>query len=181
MRILFFSLISLMIALTVSPALAADSFSSPNKNSVNVPTLVQAVPEEFPVMTPQAMVEILVGAAEESKVLPNRVMMKYRGIELTCIYDPTHDRMRIITPIAARGNITAEQFERAMEANFHTALDARYALNQGILFAAYIHPLSPLTRGQVKNALDQTATLAATFGKEYTSGFLTYRGRGNPL
>jgi hypothetical protein len=133
------------------------------------------------VMTSQKMVKILIAAADESKALPHMVMLKYKGIELRCIYDVQHDRMRIITPIAARGNITKDQLEKAMEANFHTALDARYALNKGILYAAFIHPLSALTKMQLESALEQTATLAATFGKEYSSGSLTFRGGGQPL
>ena len=67
------------------------------------------------------------------------------------------------------------------EANFHTALDARYAFNKGILYAAYIHPLSTLTKAQLESALEQTATLAATFGKEYSSGSLIFKGSGQSL
>lgn len=133
------------------------------------------------VMTSQEMVKILIAAADESKALPHMVMLKYRDVELRCIYDEQHDRMRIITPVAVRGDITRDQFEKAMEANFSAAMDARYALNQGILYAAFIHPLSPLTKAQLESALYQTATLATTFGKEYTSGFLTFRGGGKPL
>jgi|TARA_B110000438_G_C15688681_1_gene595758 hypothetical protein len=48
--------------------------------------------------------------------------------------------MRIIASVEARDNITSAQFEKAMEANFHTALDARCALNKGVLYAAFIHP-----------------------------------------
>ena len=181
MRYIFILSIIIITVCTGSPLIAADLFSQQHNITKNDSTPDLITLQEDQAMTAQEMVEILVATTEESKVLPNRVMMVYRGIELTCIYDETHDRMRIIAPIAARGDITPEQFENAMEANFHTALDARYALNQGVLFAAYIHPLSLLTRGQIENALDQTATLAATFGKEYTSGFLTYRGGGNPL
>lgn len=181
MRAFFFLFIFLTGFGAGSTLLAADSFSTQDAITKNDPLPKRITLQEDQAMTPQELVEILVATAEESKVLPNRIMMKYKGIELTCIYDETHDRMRIIAPIAARSDITPKQFENAMEANFHTALDARYALNQGILFAAYIHPLSLLTRGQVENALDQTSNLAATFGKEYSSGFLTYRGSSNPL
>ncbi len=33
-----------------------------------------------------------------------------------------------------------------MIANFHTALDARYAISDGVIYAAFIHPLSSLAR-----------------------------------
>jgi hypothetical protein len=119
------------------------------------------------VMTSEELVKILVAASDESREARSMVQLKYKGIELLCIYDVKHDRMRIIASVAARGDITTEQFEKAMEANFHTALDARYALNKGILYAAFIHPLSTLTKVQIQSALIQTATLAATFGKQY--------------
>ena len=161
--------------------MAADSMSPQPAITNNDPATDLKTLQPQEVMTSQKMVKILIAAADESKALPHMVLLKYRGIELTCIYDVQHDRMRIITPVAARGNITEDQLEKAMEANFHTALDARYALNKGILYAAFIHPLSALTKGQLESALEQTATLAATFGKEYSSGNLIFRGGGQPL
>jgi len=161
--------------------MAGDSMSPRPTININDPATDLKTLQQREVMTPQKMVKILMAAADESKALPHMVLLKYRGIELTCIYDVQHDRMRIITPIAARGNITNDQLGKAMEANFHTALDARYALNKGILYAAFIHPLSPLTKTQLENALEQTATLAATFGKEYSSGSLIFKGGGQPL
>lgn len=165
----------------MSPLKAADSMSMKPAITKNDPALDLETSQKRPVMTSQKMVEILIAAADESKALPHLVMLKYRGVELQCIYDEQHDRMRIIASVAARGNITSDQFEKSMQANFHTALDARYALNKGILYAAFIHPLSSLTKVQVESALYQTATLAATFGKEYTSGFLTFRDGSKAL
>ncbi len=181
MRALIIFAIIVFAGSAVPQIMAADSSSdkpsiTKNDSDPALPTL-----PEHDVMTSQEMVNILITVADESKALPHAVLLKYKGIELRCIYDEKHDRMRIIAPVAARGNITDEQFEKAMEANFHTALDARYALNKGILYAAFIHPLSPLTKGQLESALVQTATLAATFGKDYSSGFLTFRGGGKPL
>jgi len=75
-----------------------------------------AAPERA-VMTSQRMVEILMAAADESQAAPNRVLLKYKGIELQCIYDERHDRMRILAPVAARVNISSAQFEKAMMAN----------------------------------------------------------------
>ena len=181
MRGLFVLSIVLITCSSVSLLKAADSISL--KPAITKSGLVseQKTLQKRQVMTSQEMVKILIETADESKVLPHMVMLKYREVELQCFYDEKHDRMRIIASIAASGNITSEQFEKAMEANFHTALDARYALNKGILYAAFIHPLSPLTKAQVENALHQTATLAITFGKEYTSGLLTFHGGGKPL
>lgn len=181
MRALFILSIVLITGSAVSPLKAADSMSMKPAVTKNDLAPDLKTPQKLQVMTGQKMVKILIAVADESKVLPHRVLLKYRGVELQCIYDEQHDRMRIIASVAARGNITSDQFEKAMQANFHTALDARYALNKGILYAAFIHPLSPLTKAQLESALYQTASLAVTFGKEYTSGFLTFSDGGKPL
>ncbi|MBT3923666.1 MAG: hypothetical protein HOK41_07215 [Nitrospina sp.] len=181
MRALIILSIVLILDSAVSPLMAADSMSvKPAITEDESASNQEAFPNRQP-MTPHQMVNILIAVADESKAAPGMVLLKFKGVELTCVYDEQHDRMRIIVPIAAQGNITSDQFEKAMNANFHTALDARYALNKGILYAAFIHPLSPLTKAQLESAFYQTATLAVTFGKEYTSGSLTYRGGGKPL
>ena len=64
-----------------------------------------------------------------------------------------------------------------MAANFHTALDGRYATSEGVLYAAFIHPLSPLTEEELASALRQVAALARNFGTTYSSDALLYGGR----
>ena len=75
-----------------------------------------------------------------------------------CLTDQLHNRMRIISPIAEMGEVTDEQLLRCMEANFHSALDARYAISDGILWAAFIHPLQELTKDQVISAISQAVS-----------------------
>lgn len=65
---------------------------------------------------------------------------------------------------------------RVLEANFHSALDARYATSDGVLYAAFIHPLSPLTEAEVRSAVAQVASLVRSFGTTYSSGELAYGG-----
>jgi len=84
--------------------------------------------------------------------------------------------MRIIAPITEYSKLTAEQKDTVMEANFHKTLDARYASSNGILYSAYIHPMSALSETQIGDALEQVATLAATFGTTYSSGELSFGG-----
>lgn len=181
MRTLFILSIVLIFGSVGSSLMAEDSAPPQGAITKDDPASKVEPLELSSFMTSQEMVKILIAAADESKAVPNMVQLKYKRIELLCIYDESHDRMRIIASIGARGDITDEQFEKAMAANFHTALDARYALNKGILYAAFIHPLSALTKAQVESGLIQTATLAATFGKQYSSGKLTFGGVGQPL
>ncbi len=96
------------------------------------------------------------------------------GAELVCITDESHDRMRIVTPVIEAAKLTADQKERILEANFHSALDARYAVHRGVLYSAFIHPLSPLTADQIRSAIAQVVTLAGTFGTSYTSSDLSF-------
>ena len=94
-----------------------------------------------------------------------------------CLTDQLHNRMRIISPIAEMGEVTDEQLLRCMEANFHSALDARYAISDGVLWAAFIHPLQELTKDQVISAITQVYSTVQTFGTYYSSGELSFPTR----
>ena len=98
------------------------------------------------------------------------------GVRMVCVMDPSHDRMRIVAPVAKLSTVTPEQKEKILEANFHSALDARYAASGGILWSAFIHPLSPLQESEVPSALQQVAQLVHTFGTTYTSSDLVFGG-----
>jgi len=62
-----------------------------------------------------------------------------------------------------------------MEANFHTALDSKYAISNNILWSAFIHPLKELTERQLIDAVSQVYSAARTFGSSYSSGALSFR------
>jgi len=98
------------------------------------------------------------------------------GVRPTVIADAKHDRMRILVAVARADTLSPAALVRIMQANFDTALDARYAIAKDIVWAAYIHPLSPLRAKQFVSALGQTVTLAKTFGTTFTSGGLTFGG-----
>ncbi len=49
------------------------------------------------------------------------------GIPVMILTDESHNRMRVIAPIAKRDQVSDAILERMLEANFATALDARYA------------------------------------------------------
>ena len=69
-----------------------------------------------------------------------------------------------------------DELMRLMQANFDTALDARYAVANGRLWGTFIHPLSPLEREQFISALIQTVNLARTYGTLYSGGAQTFGG-----
>ncbi len=92
------------------------------------------------------------------------------------ITDVKANRMRIMVPVRKAAKLTAKQLKRIAQANFDTALDARYAIARNLLWAVYIHPLSELHQRQFIKGIGQTVNLALTFGNTYNSGLLTYQG-----
>lgn len=95
---------------------------------------------------------------------------------LVVVTDAQAGRMRVMSPIAPAAQLDREQLYRLMQANFETALDARYSIANGLVWSAFIHPLAPLSADQVISAIAQTITLADTYGTTFTSGALSYGG-----
>lgn len=100
-------------------------------------------------------------------------------IGFICMADEHHNRMRIISPVMRVEDIGQEEIMRCMEANFHTALDAKYAVSDGALWSAFIHPLRELTEAQVMDAISQVHSCVKTFGSTYSSGDLIFPKRDN--
>ncbi|MEM8500225.1 MAG: hypothetical protein AAF542_19575 [Pseudomonadota bacterium] len=98
------------------------------------------------------------------------------GFFAMVITDENADRMRIIVQIPDTEALDAALLLRLMQANFDSALDARYAIANGSLWSTFIHPLSPLEDTEFASGLAQAITLAATFGGSYSSGALLYQG-----
>ena len=143
--------------------------------SFGVPIAASAekpLPKETHPMTQERMEAFVRTLAPVAEGVRGSLAFKFAGVEIECISDVTHDRMRLIAAIAPVSHLTAEQVTRILEANFHTALDARYATSHGYLYAAFIHPLSPLTEGEIRSAVAQVSNLARSFATTYSSGEL---------
>ncbi|MEL6552322.1 MAG: hypothetical protein AAFQ63_02485 [Cyanobacteria bacterium J06621_11] len=97
---------------------------------------------------------------------------------LLVLADESNNRMRIFTPVIPAENLSAQQIQSVLLANFHTALDARYALSENALVSVFVHPLGSLNESDLRSALSQVATLANTFGSSYTSGALDFGPSG---
>ena len=61
-----------------------------------------------------------------------------------------------------------------MEANFATALDARYAVFEGIVWAVFGHPLDSLRERDLVSRLQQVVSLVKTAGTTYLSSDLKF-------
>lgn len=66
---------------------------------------------------------------------------------------------------------------KLMEANFHTALDVKYAISDDILWSVFIHPLKELNKDEVLSAINQVYEASVTYGTTYSSTGLTFPDR----
>lgn len=95
---------------------------------------------------------------------------------LISITDENHNRMRIISPIADSNTLNEELIKACLVANFHTALDVKYAVSDGVLWSVFIHPLKELSEDQVKDAVSQVYYANINFGTTFASTSLTFPG-----
>jgi len=128
-------------------------------------------------MTQSAMEEIVKQTASASEGARGVVNFTYNNVRMALISDVKHDRMRIIAAVKKFKVLTPQQIEATLNSNFHKSLDARYALSKGVLYSAYIHPLSSLRKNQITSAMLQVSNLAKSFGNEYSSGVLRFGGK----
>ena len=100
----------------------------------------------------------------------------YRGTQVFIFTDVSADRMRIMVPVTGADTLREDLLFRLLQANFDTAMDARYAIAQDTLWSLFLHELSPLTDDLFHSGFLQTVTLAATFGTDYSSGAWRFGG-----
>ena len=99
-----------------------------------------------------------------------------KDVTMVSITDINHNRMRIISPIADVVSLDDDHIKAALVANFHTALDVKYAITDGILWSVFVHPLKELSEDQVRDALSQVYYANVNFGTSYASTSLVFPG-----
>lgn len=110
------------------------------------------------------------------KARPGYWQFSIEESEVIVITDESADRMRIISGVTKVDKLEPAILMRLLQANFDSALDARYAVANGVLWSAYIHPLSSLQDKQFLEAVGQVVNLTSTFGSSYSSGALIFNG-----
>ena len=113
---------------------------------------------------------------EEAERQGNVWQFKVEGVSVSVITDPNADRMRILAAVIEVDKLQPESLMRLLQANFDTALDARYAIAQNILWGTFIHPLSALDDAEFLSGLGQAVNLVFTFGTSYSSGLFSFGG-----
>ena len=102
--------------------------------------------------------------------------IQYKNIPVYIITSEKANRLRIISPITSSESLSKDKLYRMMQANFDSALDARYSIAKGKLWSAFIHPLKELSDEQFFSGLAQTITLVNSYGSSYSSGALVFSG-----
>lgn len=127
-------------------------------------------------MNGDKLLEILQRESDTLQVNGNSFQFLVENTMLICVFDENANRMRIISPIVEREKIGEEELLNALVANFHSALDVKYALSDEVIWSVYIHPLKELSEEQVADAVQQVYTAARTFGGSYSSTNLVFPG-----
>ena len=99
-------------------------------------------------------------------------------VPVLIVTDARADRMRAMVPIRSAEGVSDADMLRMMQANFDSALDARYAVAEGRVWAVFIHPLSPLRPEQLISGIGQTVNTALSYGTLFSSGAGQF-GRGD--
>ena len=63
-----------------------------------------------------------------------------------------------------------------LQANYDSALDARYSIAKGQIVSAFIHPLKELDKNELISGIGQVVNLVLSYGTTYTSGAMTFGG-----
>ncbi|MCL6283812.1 hypothetical protein M3P21_09755 [Ruegeria sp. 2012CJ41-6] len=136
----------------------------------------QDAPRPEPAMTYERLGRIIFALDPEAQPSGPGFQFVIDGMPVLVVTDAQADRMRAIVPIRSANELTAQDLTRMMQANFDSALDARYAIANGTLWAAFIHPLSPLEKNQFISGLGQTVNVARTYGTLYSGGAVQFGG-----
>lgn len=123
----------------------------------------------------------LILAKEAVIVEENENMVQYQIGELIMylIVDESANRMRLMSPIVEESKLTEKDLKVLLASNFDRALDAKYAISNGILWSVYAHPLKELYKDQIIDSFNQVRNLVYNYGTTYTSTTMVFGGDGN--
>lgn len=158
-------LLAAFLFFTAAPLIAQEAETAP-----------EVAPQAEPSMTMERLANIVLALDPDAQFRGPSIEFTVADIPVILIADPRADRMRAMVPIRAADGLDAAELMRLMQANFDSALDARYAVAQGRLWGVFIHPLSPLKSDQLVSGLAQTVNVARTYGQSYSGGAQVFGG-----
>ncbi len=125
-------------------------------------------------MTNVRLERILKSAEPSTKGSNGRWEMVRDSVPVMVLTDESHNRIRVVAPAADVKQVDQQVLMKMMEANFASALDARYAIFGSIVWATFIHPLDSLRERDLISALRQVTTLVKTTGTTFSSSELQF-------
>jgi hypothetical protein len=93
-------------------------------------------------------------------------------LDMYVLTDVEQDRIRIMIPVAQADRADNDLLWVLLLANYDLALDAKYAIQDGVVWCIFLHRLSWLTEAELHNALDHVVTLARNTGSTFSSSDL---------
>jgi len=103
----------------------------------------------------------------------------FQDRQLAVFTDVQADRMRIVVPITRADQLDPALMKAMLQANYDSALDARYAIAQGLVWSVFVHPLAHLTTHEFFSAVGQVINTTETFGESFSSGMFLFGGGDN--
>lgn len=118
----------------------------------------------------------------ERKEHPPNVIWQFRGMGFPMFIQTQEsaDRMRIVAFIAEATGLNVQELGMLLEANYHTALDARYALTDGNLVSVFLHPFEELSVVGFISGLYQVMNCAETCGTTFSGGTMVFGASPDP-
>ena len=183
-----------IVLFSVPLSVLAGSDSEESKADIKKPKVLQSKPDQLkpssskpsPLKSPpsdtsgemdNAMVHKLLHSFSDAVEGENGAWrFTYQDYVVQVLTDESANRMRFIVPIAQDDILTEALSYRLMQANFDSALDARYAIANKLILSTFVHTLKELNEELFFSGLAQTLTLAKTFGTTFSSGALVFSG-----
>ena len=128
-------------------------------------------------MTNEKLEKIVRSMADSIQGSPGNWQFLVKDRMFICVTDQQNNRMRIMSPVIEQKKLAYTDMLKLMEANFHTALDVKYAIAHDLLWSVYIHPLRELSDDQLVDAIQQVYVAAMTYGSTYSSSSLSFPDR----
>ncbi|MEO1480913.1 MAG: hypothetical protein AAFU77_02325 [Myxococcota bacterium] len=139
-------------------------------------TIALAIGASSPEMTNARMDTVLRKVADKVERRGNVWQLEIESYTLLVITDEKADRMRVMSMIGPAEKLDRTLLQRMMQANFDSALDARYAIANEKLWSVFIHPLRSLRDRDLISGVAQTINCVTTFGASFSSGALVFGG-----
>lgn len=173
-----FKRISIILAMTFIYVTAAPTFAQETTPEATPELTEPEITEdlEASMAAAIAILEIIVSLDEDAEIEGNRAAFTVADTPVLLVFDVRADRMRLMSQITSADDLNAAELNRLMQANFDSALDARYAIAQGMVWSTFLHPLSSLTGPDFVSGLAQTVTCVKTYGTTFSSGTTVFGG-----